>query len=96
MTQDNQAGEAARRIEKAFTTGGAYSGDDPVTVARAYLSSSKRIKELEKALAVTVDDFEAAAEALETSDPAMANACRRAALENLSIADATMSALKGE
>ena len=42
--------EAARRIEKAFTTGGAYGGDDPVTVARAYLFSSGRIEELEAAL----------------------------------------------
>ena len=50
MTDKPDAGEAARRIEKAFTTGGAYSGDDPVIVARALLSSSKRIEELEKAL----------------------------------------------
>ena len=41
------AGEAARRIVKAFTTGGAYKGDDPVIVARAYLAQAKRIEELE-------------------------------------------------
>lgn len=46
----DKAGEAARRIEKAFTTGGAYSGDDPVTVARAYLAQAKRIEELETRL----------------------------------------------
>ena len=43
---DKDAGEAARRIVKAFTTGGAYKGDDPVIVARAYLDANDQIMRL--------------------------------------------------
>ena len=46
----DKAGDAARRIEKAFTTGGVYSGDDPVTVARAYLVQAAEIERLRAAL----------------------------------------------
>ena len=54
---DKDAGEAARRIEKAFTAGGAYSGDDPVTVARAYLAQAKRVEELESALIAMLEPY---------------------------------------
>lgn len=47
---DKDAGEAARRIVKAFTAGGAYKGDDPVIVARAYLDQAAEIERLRAAL----------------------------------------------
>ena len=33
--------EAAKRLEKAYTVGGTYSGTDPITVARALLAAAR-------------------------------------------------------
>ena len=71
------AGEAARRIEKAFTAGGAYSGDDPVTVARAYLAQADEIERLRAAVGT------AKREALEEA----AQIVQRMDVAGLSIAD---------
>ena len=56
MTDKPDAEEAARRIVKAFTTGGADKGDDPVIVARAYLDQAAEIERLRAALAEARQD----------------------------------------